>query len=184
MLNNHTLARPYARGAYNEAKSTNAIATWKNALEQLAQLIRVEAISELVKNPMIQNQQVVDLLMDAASIKQAEIKNFLSLLADYHRLFVLPEINALFIALCHEDEKVLDAEFITPIVASDDTLKLLAQRLEQRFNRKINLTQRIDITLIGGGILRMGDQVIDGSLKNKLNNLSKHLLTIEGTHAA
>lgn len=184
MLSNHTIARPYARGVYSVAKSTQTIPLWSNALQTLAQLVRDERISAVIKNPMIKKQEVVDLLMQAANLDHQDINNFLSLLARYNRLTYLPDIDALFIALCHEDEKTLDAEFITPMDASTETVALLQQRLEQRYQRKIHLTVRIDKTLIGGGIIRIGDQVIDGSLKNKINNLTKHLLTTEGTHAA
>jgi F-type H+-transporting ATPase subunit delta len=83
--------------------------------------------------------------------------------------------------LHQEDEKIMVAEFIAPFPVSESNLEKIKSRLEQRFKRKVQLTAHIDPTLIGGGIVRIGDQVIDGSLKSKLNELSKHLLTVEGT---
>ncbi len=87
----------------------------------------------------------------------------------------------LFLALHHFDAKILDAQFIAPFPVSNTNLNKIKTRLEQRFNRTIQLTTHVDPTLIGGGIVKIGDQVIDGSLKSKLNDLSKYLLTIEGT---
>lgn len=184
MQSNLTVARPYARGAYNVAKTTQAIPAWASALQTLAQLVRLDDVHAVIKNPMLKKSEVVALLMQAAKLENKDIENFLNLLARYQRLTFLPEIDAVFIALMHEDEKVLDVEFITPIAASDETLALLKDRLSKRYAREIHLTMRIDKTLIGGGIIRVGDQVIDGSLKSKIRDLTKHLLTTEGTHAA
>jgi F-type H+-transporting ATPase subunit delta len=178
-----TLARPYAKAAYLAAKDAQAVAVWSSALEQLAQWIKVKDVQEIIENPLIDKEAVISFLMQSAKIDNPQIQNFLSLLAQYHRLELLCDIYVLFVALHHNDEKVLDAQFIAPFAVSDANLNKIKTRLEQRFNKTIQLTTHVDPTLIGGGIVKIGDQVIDGSLKSKLNDLSKHLLTVEGTHA-
>lgn len=181
MSSTMTLARPYAKAAYLAAKDAQAVAVWSVALEQLAQWVKVKDVQEIIKNPLIEKDAIVTFLMQTAKIDNHEIQNFLSLLAQYHRLDLLSDIYVLFIALHHDDEKILDAEFIAPFAVSETNLNKIKTRLEQRFNKTIQLTTHVDPTLIGGGIVKIGDQVIDGSLKSKLNDLSKYLLTVEGT---
>jgi F-type H+-transporting ATPase subunit delta len=175
-----TLARPYAKAAYNAAKDAQKIAQWSAALEQLAQWVEVKEIQTVLKNPLINKETLVTFLMQCAKIEDSEVKNLLTLLAEFNRLALLTDIYVIFTALHHDDEKILDAEFITPLPVSESSLEKIKTRLEQRFKRTVRITTHIDETLIGGGIIRVGDQVIDGSLKSKLNELSKHLLTVEG----
>lgn len=176
-----TLARPYAKAAYLAAKDAQKVAMWSSVLEQLAQWVKVKEVQTIIKNPLIDKDTLVTFLMQCVKSDNTEIKNFLMLLAEYNRLPLLTDVYVIFTALHHEDEKILNAELIAPLPVSDSNLDKIKSRLEQRFKRTIQLTTRIDPTLIGGAIIRMGDQVIDGSLKSKLNDLSKHLLTTEGT---
>ncbi|MFA6036556.1 MAG: F0F1 ATP synthase subunit delta [Legionellales bacterium] len=176
-----TLARPYAKAAYLAAKDTQEVALWSAALEQLAQWVNVKEIETIIKNPLIDKETVVTFLMQCAKINNPQIKNFLTLLAEYTRLPLLKDIFVIFTALHHDDEKIMNAQFIAPFPVSDANAEKIKTRLEQRFKRKIKLTTHVDPTLIGGGVVKIGDQVIDGSLKSKLNDLSKYLLTVEGT---
>ncbi len=182
MSSSITLARPYAKGAYMEAKSSHDVATWSHALAQLAQWVRVPDLWEIVKDPMVKKEARVSLLMQAANLNNPAIENFLSLLAHYQRLALLPEIDALFTALKHEDEKIIDAELSTPFTVSAEALATIQKSLEKRFQAKVHLTTLLDPTLIGGAKVRIGDQVIDGTLKSKINDLTRYLLN-EGTHA-
>lgn len=181
MASSLTLARPYAKAAYLAAKDAQEVATWATALAQLAQWVKVKEVETIIKNPLIDKETLVTFLMQCAKIDTPHIKNFLTLLAEYNRLSLLTDVYVIFTALQNDDEKILDAEFIAPFPVSDSNLEKIKSRLEQRFKRNVRLTAHIDPTLIGGGIVRIKDQVIDGSLKSKLNDLSKHLLTVEGT---
>jgi F-type H+-transporting ATPase subunit delta len=177
MLNTFTIARPYAVGAFKAAKDANAIPVWTKTLAQLAELLQVKSVDQVVKNPMIPKADIVTFCMQAVGSDNKGIQNFLSLLAQYGRLSLLPDIHALFTALRHEDEKVLDGEVIVPMAIDDATLTSVQKRLESRYQRQIHLKTRIDPSLIGGIQVRIGNEVIDASLKTKLNNLTKDLLT-------
>jgi F-type H+-transporting ATPase subunit delta len=181
MSSTMTLARPYAKAAYLAAKDAQAVAAWSAALEQLAQWVNVKEVSLIIKNPLIEKETLVTFLMQCAKVDNPQIKNFLTLLAEYSRLPLLCDVYVLFTALRNTDEKILDAQFIAPFPVSEANLEKIKTRLEHRFKRTIKLSAHVDASLIGGGIVKIGDEVIDGSLKSKLNNLSKHLLTVEGT---
>ena len=98
MSSTMTLARPYAKAAYLAAKDAQAVAVWSVALEQLAQWVKVKDVQEIIKNPLIEKDAIVTFLMQTAKIDNHEIQNFLSLLAQYHRLDLLSDIYVLFIA--------------------------------------------------------------------------------------
>lgn len=181
MSSTMTLARPYAKAAYLAAKDAQEVTLWSTTLEQLAQWVNEKEVALIIKNPLIDKETIVTFLMQCAKTDNPQIKNFLTLLAEYARLPLLDDVYVLFTALYHDDEKIMNAQFIAPFPVSEANVEKIKTRLEQRFKRKIKLTTHVDPTLIGGGVVKIGDQVIDGSLKSKLNDLSKHLLTVEGT---
>ncbi len=114
-----TLARPYAKAAYLAAKDMQEVPVWSLALVQLALWVKVAEIQTIIKNPLIEKEAVIEFLMQTAKINNPQVKNFLSLLAQYNRLALLTDIYVLFIAHRHDDEKILDAEFFAPFPVSD-----------------------------------------------------------------
>jgi F-type H+-transporting ATPase subunit delta len=176
-MSNQTLARPYARAAFDSAKANTQVLVWASTLQSLAQVVKVAEVEAVIKNPTLPKETVVDLLMHLVQINDPQIKNFLALLAQYHRLSLLPEINAQFIMLQHSDEEILDAQVVSPQALSLENLQKIKTQLEKRFGRQVKLTAQLDPALIGGVVVRVGDQVIDGSLKTKIADLAEHLLT-------
>ena len=106
----------------------------------------------------------------------AEAKAFIHLLIEYDRLTLLPEIFAQFETLKNEREGVVDAQITTAFPLEGAQLANLVADLEKRFKRKINPQVSIDRELIGGVRVVIGDEVIDGSVRGKLNAMAAGLL--------
>ena len=105
-----------------------------------------------------------------------EAKNFVQLLIEYDRLTLLPEIFGQFELLKNEREGVVDAQITTAFALEGAQLAGLVADLERRFKRKINPQVSVDRDLIGGVRVVVGDEVIDGSVRGKLNAMAAGLL--------
>jgi F-type H+-transporting ATPase subunit delta len=95
------------------------------------------------------------------------------LLAENKRLVLLPEISALFEGLKANQEKAVDVEITTAFEISSDVSNKLAESLKDRLQREIKLATSVDQSLIGGAIIRAGDNVIDSSVRGKLSKLAE-----------
>jgi F-type H+-transporting ATPase subunit delta len=173
MAEKATLARPYARAAFEHARSTNALGRWSELLAVASQVVSDARVKPLLGNPHVGIDQLVDLVAGVAGDRvDGGGRNFLRALADNRRFGVLPEIAAQFEALRAEVENVVDVEVIAAMEVSAAQADRLSRALKARLGRDVRLHTRIDASLIGGAIVRAGDLVIDGSLKGRLDRLA------------
>lgn len=172
MAEQATIARPYARAAFDFARSQDALAAWSDALAAAAQVVTDPRVAPLLSSPQVRPQQLVALVAEAAGAAQGPVRNFLDLLAENNRLGFLPEIAAQYEVLRTEAEKVADVEVISAMELDGAQQERLATALRRRLGREIRMHTRTDASLIGGAIVRAGDLVIDGSLKGRLERLA------------
>lgn len=169
-----TLARPYAKAAFEYARDKKALSAW---LEQLATAAAVAADSVLeavLNNPSMtaeqQSQTVVDVCGDALGL---EVRNYVAILASNKRLGLLPEIYSLFAQYKANHEKSVDVEVISAFDLADATKDKLADVLGKKLEREVKVTTSTDKDLLGGVLIRAGDLVIDGSVRGRLNKLAE-----------
>jgi len=177
MAETATLARPYAEAVFRLADAGGALAAWSEALGTLAQVAAHPDMQEcLAKYDLIgvQLQELFQSLCPGGL--SAEAKNFVQLLIEYDRLTLLPEIFGQFETLKNEREGVVDARITTAFALEGAQLAGLVADLEKRFKRRINPQVSIDRDLIGGVRVVVGDEVIDGSVRGKLNTMAAGLL--------
>ncbi|MBA0363144.1 F0F1 ATP synthase subunit delta [Stenotrophomonas maltophilia] len=168
-----TLARPYARAAFAIARDEGAFAPWSDALAFSAHVAADPRVAALLANPELGRDDAVALL---APVSHGETySRFLAILADSHRLPLLPEISGMFDALRAEAEHVVKATVTSAAELSAGELDAIKVALRKRFNREVDVTTAVDASLIGGAVIDAGDVVIDGSLKGKLARLQTAL---------
>jgi len=169
-----TLARPYARAAFEVALQDSALDSWASMLGVSAAVANEESISALLTDPSLSSERVaqsfIDILGDAL---EAKSQNFIRLLAENKRLVLLPEIAGLFEILKANQEKSIDVEITTAFEVSSEISDRLAAALKDRLQREIRLATSVDKSLIGGAVIRAGDTVIDSSVRGKLNKLAE-----------
>jgi F-type H+-transporting ATPase subunit delta len=169
-----TLARPYARASFEYASATNSLVSWSNALAILVAAGREKVIVELLASPTLSARQKAAALINLGGDKiDAKVGRFLIVLAENKRLSLLPQIQCLFERLKSQQEKFLNAEVQTAFALTDDTQKALIEKLSANFDSLVSLTVSIDKTLIGGVVIRIGDTVIDGSVRGRLTKLTE-----------
>ncbi len=171
-----TLARPYANAAFDIAKGDSQLDAWSRMLALLGQAANTDAVQRLLESPELED--------GAKALKLGELfreelndrgKRFLQVLADNKRLPLLPEIAEQFEVRRAEEEQVLDVEIIAAYPLTADQESKLGAALGRKYGREINLSSRVDDTLIGGAIIRAGDTVIDGSVQGRLQKLKETL---------
>jgi F-type H+-transporting ATPase subunit delta len=171
-----TIARPYAKAAFEYAREANAFAAWSQGLQSAAQIVADPSVAPLTKSPQWPMANLVSLITDVAGDKlDAGMQNFVRVLAENHRLLLLPEIAAHYEELRAAVENTLDVEVISAVTLSDAQADKLKQALSTRLKRTVRMQNSVDSTLLGGAVVRAGDLVIDGSLKGRLERLATDL---------
>ena len=176
MADRLTIARPYARAAFEEAHERHSLPAWSRALRVGAEVVKDPRIGELMGNPRVTPQQLADLLIGIAGDSLgAEGQNFLRTLADNHRLPYLPEIAAQFDTLKDAAEGMADVTVTSAAPLDAGQLQKISAALSKRLKREVRLHCALDPQLIGGAIVRSGDLVIDGSLRSRLERIAYEL---------
>lgn len=183
MADNVSIARPYAKAVFAEAKETKEFEAWSRLLDALSDIARDAQTQALLKNPKVPEEKLNQLFVEVAELVVKELKaemkiklkNFIALLMLDKRLMVLPDIAALYQQLLAEQEGRVKVDVIYARSLNDETKKRLHQHLEKRFNSKVDIEYQQDDSLIGGAIIRAADWVMDGSVKGKLVKLRDSL---------
>ncbi|MDV7210838.1 F0F1 ATP synthase subunit delta [Azotobacter beijerinckii] len=176
MINNQTLARPYAKAAFEYASAANSSDAWSGMLSLAAAVVGAPEVAELLRNPRLTRESKVEavLRLFADDVDDA-FRNFIANMGEHDRLFVLPTVRELFEAFKAEAEKTLDVELETAFELSAEQLETLAAALSKRLDRSVNPRQVVNPALIGGLVIRAGDVVVDGSVRGKLSQLAESL---------
>lgn len=176
MAERATIARPYAKAAFEYAREANAFAAWSQGLETAARIVADPSVAPLTKSPQWPVANLVSLITDVAGAKlDAGMQNFVRVLAENRRLLLLPEIAVHYEELRAAVENTLDVEVISAVTLSDAQADKLKQALSTRLKRTVRMQNSVDSALLGGAVVRAGDLVIDGSLKGRLERLATDL---------
>jgi F-type H+-transporting ATPase subunit delta len=176
MAESLTIARPYAEAAFKLAQGPQALAHWSDALARLAAVVASPAAHGLLGNPRIKHEQVAQVVSEVAGDLTADQLGFLRLLAENDRLTVLPEIVGHFERLKNQADDVLDARIDSAYSLTEQQLAQVIATLEGKYGRKVKATVSVDPELIGGISIRIGDEVLDTSVRGKLAQLADALM--------
>ena len=176
MAESATVARPYARAAFEFAQGAKALARWGDLLETAAMVVRDARVTALLGNPKVTTLALADFVLDIAGDKADEHgRNFVRLLAQNQRLALLPEIAAQYALLRAAAENTVDVDVVSAIALSEAETEKFTHALTRRLNRIVRLHPSVDPSLLGGAVVRAGDFVLDGSLKGKLERLGQSM---------
>ena len=194
-----TIARPYARAAFESANAAGALAAWGRFLTRSAAWTQDAQIEPLIGDPRVRVEQLIALLQElsekgapasagaeeaagslpasaqtklTAAQLQEEQRNYLALLAHNGRLPLLGAIAGEYAELRAQAERIADVEVSSAQALSAEQVTGLKSALERRLGRSVRLHQSVDPTLLGGAVVRHGDFVVDGSLRRRVERLA------------
>lgn len=169
-----TLARPYAKAAFEFAVTANDLAAWSAQLATAAIVAQAEKVEMVLSSPSLTSeQQAAQFIAVCGEELSANTQNFIKVLAENKRLPLLPEIVSLFEIFKSNREKSVDVEVATVFDLDEALQQKLATTLSAKLEREVNLRTVIDKELIGGVVIRAADIVIDGSISGRLAKLSE-----------
>ena len=176
MADRSTIARPYARAAFQEGCADNRLGPWLDALNVGAAVVQDTRVQNLLGDPHVTPAQLAQLLIDIAGAGfEQRGKNFVQTLAENRRLGYLPEVAAIFGELKDAEEGIVDVTVTSAAPLDQQQQLTLSEALARKLKRQVRLHCETDKTLIGGAILRAGDLVIDGSLRTRLDRIATEL---------
>jgi len=168
-----TVARPYADAVYKLAVANNSLPQWSKMLQLAAKISEDEQVKLLIGNPVVSAKQLGDIFLEIGRSKfNAEARNLMMLLIENKRIVVLSQISQLFEQLRAQHEGVLEAKIVSAFAMENRQLKKLVEDLEQKFKRKIEAQVSIDPELIGGVKVEVGDEILDASVRGKLEAMA------------
>ena len=167
-----TLARPYARAAFELAQTKGTLNQWSAALAFARAVAGETVVANLRNDPRVSLSALVVLHMPDEIAADTPFARFLGELAEHGRLALLPEIVELFEAMKREAESILKVNVTSAMALDTLQAERLKVSLKRRFRRDIELHSTVDAALIGGAIIHAGDEVIDGSVRGRLKQLA------------
>ena len=170
-----TLARPYARAAFELAQAEGALAAWSHALAFAAEVAKDPRVAALSTDPRVRPEQLVSLHLPEGDKVDSTFGKFLMALAEKRRLVLLPEVGALYETYKRESESQLLVKVTSAMALDAAQTELLKTSLKRRFKREIELETQVDPSLLGGVVIDAGSEVIDGSARGRLERLASAL---------
>lgn len=171
-----TIARPYAEAAFKRAiekDASKALPAWSDMLQFAAAIAADERMLAVIGNPEISARRLGELLLGICGDRlNGEGRNFMLLLVENDRVKILPQVSQLFEQLKTQHEGVLTAKITSAFAMSDAQLKDLTAGLEAKFKRKIAAEVSVNPELIGGVKVEIGDEVLDASVRGKLEAMA------------
>ena len=172
-----TIARPYAKAAFEFARDKGRLAEWSAQLALAAAVASNAEFSQYLSRPTLTAQiQTDDFLKVVGDKLSGNARNFVTELVQNKRLEALPEIAALFEDFRAELEQSAEVSVTTAYALDDAQRQTLVSQLGRKLGRKVAIgSVTVDKALIGGVVVRSGDIVIDASVRGKLGKLSATL---------
>ena len=173
MAESVTIARPYAQGVFRLACESGKLDRWSARLDRLVAIASDAQMSEIIGNPKLSSGQVADLFLSlSGESNDSELTGFVHLLADNERFAVLPEIRTLFEEFKSAEEGVREALITSAYPIDAPQLAALTTELEAHFGGRLQPRVEVDAALIGGIRIAVGDEILDASVRGKLDAMA------------
>jgi F-type H+-transporting ATPase subunit delta len=178
MARRDTAARRYAEAAFEVAMRDSTLAEWRSELDLAAAVAGDERVLGLLTNPAVPTERRAKVLDEMLGERVSRpVLNLVQLMLRRHRIEELPRVAAEFGRL-DDDRQGITHAIVTSATALDpDEIRALTARLEQSTGGRIALDVAVDPSLLGGLVVRVGDRLIDGSVRGRLERLRNQLIS-------
>jgi len=177
MAESVTIARPYAEAAFKLAREKGQFDNWSKMLQLIDLVVRDAAVARTISDPNVSSEQLQGLILGVCGDQlDGAGRNFVQMLEQNNRLALLPEIRAMFESLRLEHEGVLEAEIHSAFAIDEAQVAQLVKKLEGKYQRKVRARVSVDAKLIGGIKIVVGDQVVDATVRGKLDAMAAALI--------
>jgi F-type H+-transporting ATPase subunit delta len=170
------IAEVYARSLFEVASERDKLDTVREQLGEFADALADDReLSVFFFSPYFSTQEKKDglgrVLVDADEV----VVNFLDLLIEKHRMPVVFRIRRVYDRMWERENKVLPVEITSAVELDDQTVKGIGDRIGQQTGQRVELTARVSPDILGGVVLRVGNQILDASIRNRLETLRRQV---------
>jgi ATP synthase F1 delta subunit len=170
------IARVYGDALFAVAKDEEKIDEIREELGEFADALSEDRdLQVFFFSPYFSSEEKRDGISKAVSGASEQFENFLSLLAEKHRLPAIFRIRSHYDELWAEENKRLEVRVTSAVPLDNAIVKRVGEEIERQTDRKIDLEAEVDEDILGGLVLRVGNMVLDASLREKLNRLRKEV---------
>ena len=167
-----TVARPYAKAAFDFAVEHKSVDRWQDMLAFAAEVTKNEQMAELLSGALAPETLSKSFIAVCGEQLDENGQNLIKVMAENGRLKVLPDVLEQFINLRAASEATSEVEVISANALNEEQLAKISAAMEKRLSRKVKLNCKIDKSVMAGIIIREGDMVIDGSVRGRLDRLA------------
>ena len=164
----------YAQAAFDIARRDGTVAQWRSDLEDIAQVLAESAAAPVFVDPKVPVERklvIVDRVLDV----QPLAKNFAKLLVQKGRSANGRDVAEAFTRMADDAEGIAQAEVVSAVDLGPDQLQAMEQKLSESLGKRVRVTATTNPALIGGLVIKVGDRLIDGSLRSRLRQLKREL---------
>jgi F-type H+-transporting ATPase subunit delta len=170
------IAEVYARALFEVAQEGDKLDEVREQLGEVADGIgESRDLQVFFFSPYFSTEEKVQGLDKAISGADDTVRNFLALLIEKHRMPALFRIRQRFDQLWQEENQILPVHVTSAIELDESTVSNIGDRIGERTGRKVELSSAVDPDILGGIVLRVGNSVLDASIRNRLENLRKQV---------
>jgi F-type H+-transporting ATPase subunit delta len=170
------IAQVYARALFEVAVEHDSLDEIREQLDQFADALNENRqLASFFFSPYFSADEKKDGLARAVTDANPEFANFLQALIERHRMPAIFRIRVEFISLWDEAKRLLPVQITTAVELDSETVKDLSKRIGDQVDRKIEMSTAVDPDILGGVMLRVGNVILDASIKNRLEQLRKQV---------
>lgn len=171
------IASRYAEALFQVGEESNSTEKLYNELKAVVDIIKGNPeFSNILKSPIVSKEDKKTLLSNIFGAQiDKEMLNFMKILADKDRLSLVASIQEAFKALLNKKNNILEGIAITAVPMKEDEVKALQTKLSTKYNKTVILKNEVDESILGGVLVRLGNEEIDGTVKNRLDKMKEQL---------
>ncbi|WP_116475437.1 F0F1 ATP synthase subunit delta [Zobellella maritima] len=170
-----TIARPYAKAAFDFAVENKAVENWLSMLSFAAEVASNEDMTHVLSSDLNAEKMAEVFLVVCGEQLDEHGQNLIKAMAANGRLSVLPAVVQEFVAMKTELDREVEADVVSATKLTKQQVAKIQASLEKRLERKVKLNCSVDKALMAGIIIKAGDMVIDGSVRGRLSRLAETL---------
>jgi F-type H+-transporting ATPase subunit delta len=172
------IAEVYSRALFEVAKENDVLDRIRDELNEFTDALEDEDNRELrlfFYSPYFSSEEKAEAVEKVVSDADERFVNFLKLLAERHRQPVLPRVRRRFQSLWAEENRLLPVNVTAAVELDDELVKGIGKRIEEQTGRKVELSSNVDPEVLGGLVVRVGNMVLDASVRNRLEQIRKQV---------
>ena len=175
MTDSVTFARPYAEAAHKIASEANAIKIWLKNLAILSATIKDAKVKAILASPSVNEKDKISFLKEMVSKTSKDFTTFLEILLENKKIYYIDSIAELFHEMVLADDEILIATVETAYPLSGEQKDKLSKKLQKEHSKKIMIEESVNKSLIAGIKIHVNNQVIDHSIKFRINAMREQI---------